>query len=356
MKIRIFGLDTVTGVGIHSRNIYKCLRQLEDENISVEWISWLDKDGAIRANLSSHETDLNIFFFYIEDLSKFFKGKSFFWYVFETTKPAANLEKLQNQFDYLITSSEWGKKCLIENGFNPFKITVIPEGVNPWKFHPFFKKQKLGINKKIFLMIGKFENRKGYYEAIQAFSIAHESNKDLELWIKADIIQGQESIESDLFVHFIKDFSRLPIRYFSGITSISEIRNLYYTCDYFLFPSKGEGWGLSLIEAIACGTPVICSNHSGQSEYLKLIPEGYISLPYMLKEVNCEIWKRNFPQIDNYWGKWAEFDIKLLSDIIIDASKNDFKSEALKSSEIIRNEFSWEKSTFKLIKFLNDIS
>jgi hypothetical protein len=75
-------------------------------------------------------------------------------------------------------------------------------------------------------------------------------------------------------------------------------------------------------------------------------------VPYELREIDCPKWIKDFPQSDNHYGHWASIDPKVLANILLDASRKNYSVQALKASEILRNEFSWERAGEKLLKLL----
>jgi glycosyltransferase involved in cell wall biosynthesis len=347
VKVRIFGIPTETGVGTHSTNLYEALKRLNLDGVVVEFISKYDLPMLAAAVETSAADDINIFLFRVVDLSNILKGKKYFWYVFESTKPGLDPQMLLKEFDYLIAPSKWGRDCLIEYGAPSDKVIVIPEGVNIWNYHPYQKpvRQK---EKTRFLMLGKYETRKGYGEAFAAFDEAIRTCPNIELWIKPDWINGLESFFVPEFKEEVDKYSHLPIALVHGILSVAELRQLYFSVDYFLFPSRCEAWGLPLIEAIACGTPAICAEFGGHSEYLADIPGGYIPIPYETFPVDCEKWKEGFPDGGNDFGKWAKINPSVLSSIIVSACDMDFSDQAAKSSKIIRSRYSWDQSAYLL--------
>ena len=56
--------------------------------------------------------------------------------------------------------------------------------------------------------------------------------------------------------------------YFAGIKEAEELRNYYQSCDVFVMPSKGEGFGVVFLEAMAFGKPVIGGNHGGTPDVI----------------------------------------------------------------------------------------
>jgi glycosyltransferase involved in cell wall biosynthesis len=354
MIIRIFGVPTDTGVGIHSRKIYESAKKIADDRIRVEWLSKYEMQDLANAIGSSTEEDINVFLFYSPGLTKLYKGIHLFWYAFESTVPMMGIEILNEEFHFIVSPSEWGRSCLINYGVAADRVFVLPEGVDPWLYHPYPHSDRTDTKTR-FLMVGKFETRKGYIEAIEAFNIAFAKNPNIELLVKPDWVVGEKSRLSSSFVKLVLQNNHLPIKTVNSILTPNQMRDLYRSADYFLFPSRCEGWGLPLIEAIACGVPAICCDFGGQSEYLRTIPDGYLSIPYHLDDIDCPKWKEDFPTKNGIWGQWAKIDVTNLAELILKASFMDFREKALTASEYVRREFSWDNAAEKLIKLAQKI-
>ena len=124
--------------------------------------------------------------------------------------------------------------------------------------------------------------------------------------------------------------------------------------DCFVFPTRGEGFGLPLVEALAMGLPIITTGYSSQLDFLapkgKPLP-GVKFLDYKLKK---------FDGRDSvyYWGfNWAVPSVDQLRKSMREVYENyeKYKKEAMKSSEYIRREWTWEKAAGKVIERLEDI-
>jgi hypothetical protein len=245
--------------------------------------------------------------------------------------------------EYFISPSAWGRSCLINYGIKSDKVFVIPEGVDPTIYHPYNRVRKTNNVKKI-LMLGKYESRKGYAEALEAFAIAYDKRKDIELWVKPDWIVGGSSQIPNEFINLCQKYAHLPIVVVKGNLGITEIKNLYNEADIFLFPSKCEGWGLPLIEALASGVPTICCDYGGQEEYLMGIDEYIHKIPFKLNRIDCDIYKRHYPSEDNDFGTWASFESNDISKLIfrvLDTSDQQLKSNAEIASKLIRDNYKW---------------
>jgi glycosyltransferase involved in cell wall biosynthesis len=350
MRIRLFGIYNQTGIGTHALNIYNCLVQYKLKNIEIQKFSHFNESEVNAAIADSLDTDVNLHF-YPSEYAPMLKGKNIYWSVFESTRPIPGYEQWDKTFDLILSPSEWGRQCMINYGIAPEKTAVVPEGIDPVKFHPFRTSPPPKIPR--FLMIGKYENRKSYPEAFEAFHLAHQQNPNFEIWIKADWINGVQSVQHPEFLELCAKYSHLPITVVQGIASDEQMLELYHSATHFVFPSKCEGWGLPLLEAIACGLKVIATDFGGQSEFLRSTKLNTRIIPYQISEIVDMDWRNIYPHIDSDFGKWAFIDTSGLSDIIRNSIDEEIKEFDLKDALFIRDKFSWRNSTDSLLAILH---
>jgi hypothetical protein len=126
-----------------------------------------------------------------------------------------------------------------------------------------------------------------------------------------------------------------------------ELPRLYTSAHAFLWPSRGEGYGLPALEAIACGLPVIASNHSAHLEFLMkdgsprpgvLLLDGKV-VPY---DKGDSIYYPGF----NWFEPSVDDLRKQMREVFTNYQK--YRVGALKTSKEIRRDFNWKVST-KLI-------
>ena len=349
LTLRLFVIDSITGIGIHSSRVANVLLVCRSMLISVEVVNSLDSILVADAVVRSSPNDLNLIFL-PEDYCRHLRGTNLYWSVFEASRPPPAYTEWTKTFHHLICASQWGSSCFQNYGVPAEMLSVIPEGVDSDSYHP--RGRVAAAEKKRFLMLGKYERRKGYREAFEAFDLAWRDNKNIELLVKADWISPGGSQQHPAFLELASEFSHLPIISYSGVASVDEMRALYQSADYFLFPSLGEGWGLPLIEAIACGCYAISCNYSGQSEYLKDIDGLYASIPYQLIPVDCPDFIRAYAHEDGDNGQWALPDVGALAQIISKCARTSFQDEALVASEIILRRYHWDNAGYSLIKLL----
>jgi glycosyltransferase involved in cell wall biosynthesis len=348
--LRVFVVSSLTGIGTHSVRISEVLPdRVYSGRFELELVDTLNSGDVSAAINRSRSEDINLVFL-AEAYCRQLRGTNLYWSVFEASRPPPQYTDWVEIFDHLICASKWGASCFEQYGVRPEMLAVIPEGVDSETYHP--RGRTADPLKKRFLMVGKYERRKGYREAFQAFDIAWRDNKNIELHVKADWISPSGSQQHPAFLQLASEFSHLPIIVYSGVASVEQMRALYQSADYFLFPSLGEGWGLPLIEAIACGCYAISCNYSGQSEYLKDIEGLYASIPYQLIPVDCPDFIRAYTHDDGDNGQWAQPDVDALAQIIGICAKGSYQEEALVASEIIRRRYHWDNAGYSLIKFL----
>jgi len=114
------------------------------------------------------------------------------------------------------------------------------------------KKYSIPVGKKILLYVGNLTPHKNVERLINAFAKINDCC--LVLAGKAfDIFSGDQKAKE---LGIVK----------TGFISQEELIDLYNLADLFIFPSIYEGFGLPVLESLACGTPVACSNTSSLPE------------------------------------------------------------------------------------------
>jgi glycosyltransferase involved in cell wall biosynthesis len=113
----------------------------------------------------------------------------------------------------------------------------------------------------VFLFAGKFIEVKSPFLLINAFVNLKKQNSNVRL-----LFVGNGILENEI----IKKLNEFPVDISSSITLLSfqdqvQMKLLYRVADVFVLPSKSETWGLSVNEALACGTPVLVSDKCGSS-------------------------------------------------------------------------------------------
>ncbi len=168
--------------------------------------------------------------------------------------------------DLVLADSEATRTDLIEHlGAAPDKVQVLYCGVDA-RFRPGpepGEKERLQAQYNVgerpyVLSVGTIQPRKNYARLIQAFAQLSEQ-PDLQLLIGG----GKGWLYQDIFAAADKHSDRVRIL---GFVDDADLPALYRNATLFAFPSLCEGFGLPVLEAMACGVPVVTSSVSSLPE------------------------------------------------------------------------------------------
>ena len=177
--------------------------------------------------------------------------------------------KAIQDYDLLLAISAWTQRDFIERrGFPANRVVALPVAVDPARFRPVAPATVLpaelaamGVRPPYVLHIGAKDPRKGGAELIEAFGLLPRSIRETHQLVYA---YGQhEGRRAELCRLAIQQDVRLLA---TGRVSEPDLVALYQHCALFALPSKGEGLGLPVLEAMACGAPVVTGDNSALAE------------------------------------------------------------------------------------------
>ena len=182
----------------------------------------------------------------------------------------------------IITASHWSKQGFINSGADPERIVVIPLGYDPKIYYPLPEYQRLTLRQNkgwqdyfIFLNIGVMWNeRQGIDRLLKAFAILSETYPHIRLLLKGRdaIFPSKSSIHSaSKTILTSAEYERIQpkIGYIGNSLSTPEMAELYQASDCYVSPYSAEGFNLPVLEAIACGLPVICTDGGPTDDFVQ---------------------------------------------------------------------------------------
>jgi glycosyltransferase involved in cell wall biosynthesis len=212
----------------------------------------------------------------LNDSSAFFL-RPFFRYVF--------LQWVYRKVDYVLSPGKASDKYFLRSGLRKNQIIRAEHAIDNERFMSMTEKEeeqllnlKISLSIKpseiVFLFAGKFIEVKSPFLLINAFVNLKKQNSNVRL-----LFVGNGILENEI----IKTLNEFPVDISSSITLLSfqdqvQMKLLYRVADVFVLPSKSETWGLSVNEALACGTPVLVSDKCGSS--IDLIKEDLNGLVF----------------------------------------------------------------------------
>jgi autotransporter strand-loop-strand O-heptosyltransferase len=198
-----------------------------------------------------------------------------------------------------------------------------------------------------FVYVGQWQPRKSTEEICRAFIKAFPKEANVKLHLSADTLfpsDNYKNTEERLKAYGIEDPRIIPVHFEERADYIRRLQSAH--C--FVSCARSEGWGLPIIEAMACGVPTIVADWSGSTEYATdciRVPIKKLIKPF---------------GIYGNWdvpGQWCEPDFEVLVSAMKEVvEKYDIaKANALKSSDRIRDKFSWEAAAKKAFVHLEQL-
>lgn len=168
---------------------------------------------------------------------------------------------------HIVAVSETTRRDIIERyRLDPDRITTIHNGVEDWFSPPDDTAvdralEQFGVRRPYFVMVGTIEPRKNHLTALRAFSRLYAERRDVSL-----VIAGSPGwLSEPILAEIEKSSKSMAVRYLRFVDD-TWIPSLYAGSTALLAPSWYEGFGLPVLEAMACGAAVIASDRGALPE------------------------------------------------------------------------------------------
>lgn len=243
-----------------------------------------------------------------------------------------------NSMDEVWVPSRFNYETFRACGVFPGKLHIMHLGVDANHFKPV---ETPGAKQK-FVFISSFEliPRKACDVLLEAFCEEFDSLEPVKLIIKAYENYGrydpQGKTLSNLASHIVQKHPRAPaICLQKEIRPYPDLPALYQQADCYVSVSRGEGWNLPAMEAMACGKPVIALNWSGHTEFLTADNSFLVNVPG-LEEIP-------YPYCPG--AKWAIVDKKDLRKTMryVVAHPDEVKKKGRQARKDVENHFTIAK-------------
>ncbi len=252
-----------------------------------------------------------------------------------------------NAVDEVFVPSDFNRETFSNSGVKT-PIQVMPLGVDQTRFNPSLDGDPIP---DVFMFLSVFEwgERKAPELLLQAFNREFKRKEDVVLFIKT--MNHDPSVDIAHQVRALRLDSGGGRICFSVNERIPDDQRgrLYRSADCFVLPTRGEGWGMPILEAMACGLPVIATKWSGQTEFLT------DEVAYLLRVRRLTPAVAKCPYYEGL--NWAEPDTGHLQFLLryVYEHQEEARARGLKASQQVLASFTWEKAAFRIRERLRQI-
>ncbi|KAL9247920.1 hypothetical protein vseg_021297 [Gypsophila vaccaria] len=248
-----------------------------------------------------------------------------------------------NRMDFVWVPTEFHVSSFVESGVESSKVVKVVQPVdvdffNPGVYQPLdlvrVRKLVLGKSDKgvksssadefVFLSIFKWEYRKGWDVLLKSYLMEFSLADSVSLYLLTNPYHTDNNF-SNKIIEFVEDSGLerpasgwAPVYVIDTHIAQVDLPRLYKSANAFVLPSRGEGWGRPLVEAMSMSLPVIATNWSGPTEYLT--DENSYLLPVdKMSEVTEGPFKGHL---------WAEPSVQILQGLMRHVMKNPEEARA----------------------------
>ena len=354
MKIRLLGQRNRLGVGVVFAGFADAMKRMFWIQKCIEEVDITKPESMVAAASASQPADINIWLS-PPPADHSFRGTQVTWVIFESDRlPPSYVADIRQNVDLIWTPSAWAKGVLIENGVEPGKIDVVPWGVDSSLFHPYLRAQSRATPVPFrFLMLGKYEERKGYRQLLAGFREAFGNSEEVVLIIKGDYFLNHQP-KKDHLSGLIASFELKNVKPFWGVWNTESLIALYNYAHAFVFPSRAEAWGFPLLEAIATGLPAITTCYSGHTEFIEPISHAVLKIDHAIEAIDDPEFMDCWPSDSGDYGNWANPSVASIARNLIEMRENYHKYSDLSrdASELVRQRFDWSNSASHALRSL----
>lgn len=201
-------------------------------------------------------------------------------------------------------------------------VETIPNGIDTKKFNPEVKPLIKIHNKTKILFIGRLEERKGIIYLLKAWKEINILHPETQLIIAGEGPLNKE-VDQIILQNHLKSITKI------GFINENELASLYNSAEIYCSPAThGESFGIVLLEAMACGIPIVAFANKGYSLILKDIAKHSLARNKSVKDLSNKI--NNLlddKKLRDYLTEWGitnskKFDWDIISDKILKVYEN----------------------------------
>ena len=268
--------------------------------------------------------------------------------------PAEWAEKAQ-AVDEIWCPSRYVRSLYLQAGIPSEKVRVLPNGYNAAVHHPKAPPTRIDTAKRFkFLFVGGTIGRKGADLLLETFLATFRRTDDVCLVIKD--FGGKSAYQGQTLHQRIRAAQADPqapeIVYLDQDLTEREVAGLYTACDCLVHPYRGEGFGLPVLEAMACALPVICTGGGSTDDFAT--DEFVHRIPATREFVGNEVSGMTL----DHRGWWLSPDPEALKRALVEAVRKapDWRERAMLGAEHVAAHWTWTHAAQTAARLARDLA
>lgn len=194
--------------------------------------------------------------------------------MFETDRLPDGWALACNELDEVWVPSQFARERFVEGGVEPGKVQVMPVGIDADRYDPnrVSPLPIAGCRGFTFLSVFDWTLRKGWDVLLEAYATAFRASDDVCLVLRTASRSARDVPADAIDAVFdrlgIPSGDRPTVLVVDAPLADEDMPRLYRAADAFVLPTRGEGWGLTLMEAMAAGLPAIATRWGGHLDFM----------------------------------------------------------------------------------------
>jgi glycosyltransferase involved in cell wall biosynthesis len=265
-----------------------------------------------------------------------------------TVTPEA-LRQQANAFEMILGPSRHVLRPYLEAGLSPSRGAVVPHGIDPEVFFPGAPALPYATRKRFKFLQTSFPwvVEKGFDLTISAFCRAFSSKDDVALILRTPRIRQPSERDSTFgrLEALVQEAAAQPgapeILLVESDVELNRRGGVYTGADCYVFPLRAEGFAMTILEAMACGLPVIATPWSGPADFLSPRYTHMLRHSSPVPERSSDGAVRRFhvePELDHL--------VHLMRRVY--EQQDEAKAMGLAGAEVVRSAWTWKHAAAKL--------
>jgi len=249
-----------------------------------------------------------------------------------------------NQMNEVWTPSHWGADVFAASGVQR-PIHVMPLGYDPARFHPDVPSRPLP-GRFTFLSVFEWGERKAPEMLLRAYGQTFTRRDDVLLLLRVNNFDATIDVGRQIAdLRLPLDAAPIALIYNQQLAA-DQLGSLYRSANCFVLPTRGEGWGIPILEAMACGLPVIATNWSAQTEFLT----DDTAYPLAVRQLIPAVAKCPY-----YAGwRWADPDIEHLGYLMryVYEHQDEAYARGRHAADVVSRQWTWRHAAERIVRRL----